>query len=120
MKSGMKRAFVFVVLAMGLMTPAVVSASGISTGDQIKITSSSGSLGGGAFSVAGLGSASGTNFLTFCLEINEFISYNTPYYANIASGAVNGGAGGGNPDQLDSKTAYLYIKLQARYTRELR
>ena len=96
------------VLAVLLLAPAVASASGINSGDQIKITGSAGSLGGGAFSVAGLGSASGTNFLTFCLEINEFISYNTPYYVNIAMSAESGGAGGDDPDPLDSRTAYLY------------
>jgi hypothetical protein len=93
---------------MGLLAPAVASASAITSGDQIKLTGSTGSLGGGAFSVVGLGAASGNNFLTFCLEINEFVSYNTPYYANIAMSAEAGGAGGPDPDPLDSKTAYLY------------
>lgn len=49
-------------------------------------------------------------FETFCLETNEYVSPDgTTYNAEISEdGAVNGGTGGGNPDQISLGTAYLY------------
>jgi len=48
-------------------------------------------------------------FQTFCLERNEHLDFqgqDINWEYNTA--AINGGVGGGNPDPLDSRTAYLY------------
>ncbi len=50
-------------------------------------------------------------FQSFCLELNEGISMGTPYTYSINTAAVNGGNGGGSPDPLDAKTAYLYYSF---------
>lgn len=76
--------------------------------------------GGGAFLVTSnnvkfAGNPAGPNaiengsFLTFCIEINEFISYGASYQtlANPA-GAVHGGNGNTNPDPLNASTQWLY------------
>jgi hypothetical protein len=76
-----------------------------------------GSSSGGPFEVfvtglpaAGLGQhgAGASNYLTFCVEKNETIQQGQTYDATVNTAAVNGGAGGGNPDPLDYRTAYLY------------
>jgi hypothetical protein len=54
------------------------------------------------------GLADGYLFQTFCLETNEYLSYNSTYYFTVNTVAVNGGVGGGTPDPLSTKTAWLY------------
>ena len=61
------------------------------------------------FTPAGL---SGSNpFETFCIEKTESIAFGFDYYACLNTEAVHGGAGGGDPDPLDSRTAYLYERF---------
>ncbi len=50
----------------------------------------------------------GPEFETFCVEVTENIAFGSTYYAALNTAAVNGGAGGGNPDPLSPLTAYLY------------
>ena len=47
-------------------------------------------------------------FMTFCIETNEYVSYNEEYYVTIDTGAWNGGNSGGTPDTLSPESAYLY------------
>jgi len=47
-------------------------------------------------------------FETFCLEKNEYIAFDTEYFAAVGTAALHGGLGGGDPDPLDPRTAYLY------------
>lgn len=73
--------------------------------------------GGGPFEVipTGLGDVQGLgangaaagSYLTFCVELNEHIGRST-YNAVENTEAINGGVGGGNPDPLDYRTAFLY------------
>jgi len=52
-----------------------------------------------------------TQFETFCLERNEFLSFNTVYNVTIDTYATGGGLGGQTSpgiDYLDPKTAWLY------------
>jgi hypothetical protein len=63
------------------------------------------------FPVGGLGqngASKADRFITFCMEGNEFIGNKTMYDAVISKEAVNGGNGGGNPDPLDDRTAFLF------------
>ncbi len=104
----MKRLAIALLLIIGLAAPG--AEAGIITGDIIQVTGSTGTLGGGAFLVNGPGA---NDFLSFCLERNEYLSYNTNYVVKLAAGAVNGGLAGGNPDPIDTKTAYLYWMFQS-------
>jgi len=68
---------------------------------------------GGEFTVtvtgAGIpGQPVGSVFPSFCIEKNEYISFNKTYYVKINTAAVRGGLGGGSPDPLDPRTAWLY------------
>jgi hypothetical protein len=52
--------------------------------------------------------AIGQEFDTFCLERNEYFYPGSTYTVTIGTAAINGGIGGGSPDPLDPRTAYLY------------
>jgi hypothetical protein len=61
---------------------------------------------------ASLGVPAGSQFPTFCLELNEHIALGgSQYYAQTNTGAVKGGVAGQtspNFDPLDPRTAWLY------------
>lgn len=69
---------------------------------------------GGPFSVSitkgpGTGFDNAPNsFLTFCLETTEGLHLNVVYDVTVNTGAVNGGASGGNPDPVSKATAWVY------------
>jgi hypothetical protein len=46
----------------------------------------------------------------FCLERIEYISLPGTYFGEISESAISGGISGGNPDPLDSETAWLYTQ----------
>src|SRR5262249_6460790 len=48
---------------------------------------------------------------SFCLEYNESLNLGQQYYADVNTAAVHGGVGGGDPDPLDPKSAYLYQRF---------
>ena len=52
--------------------------------------------------------ATGEQFKTFCVEIDEFLVDNGEYYVTIDTVAWQGGSGGEEPDPLSPETAYLY------------
>lgn len=62
--------------------------------------------------VQGLGQngAAAGRYLTFCVEFNEHVGRST-YDAETNTEAINGGIGGGNPDPLDARTAFLYTSF---------
>jgi hypothetical protein len=47
-------------------------------------------------------------FETFCVEKNEYIAFDTEYFVTVSTATVHGGIGGGDPDPIDARTAYLY------------
>jgi len=127
---------VLVLAAAGLFGAQAVAAAplDLTNGDQIKLsrtgTSSSygGAFGGGEFTVNGVAGSvlngPGDSFMTFCVEFPEHISLNTNYFAQINTGAVNGGAGSagtydGDPDgtssfdPLSTATAWLYTQFRS-------
>lgn len=77
-----------------------------------------GNTGGGEFLITVLDDPIGIydktfnpQFVTFCLETNEYVSYNAQYNATISTGALRGGSGGSggwDPDPLSPQSAYLY------------
>lgn len=52
----------------------------------------------------------GDQFITFCVEANESLEDKPYFYAILNTEAVLGGVGGGSPDPLDARTAYIYNK----------
>jgi hypothetical protein len=100
--------------ALVIVAPVAVDAATITTGDKVKITGlDGGTFGAGPIKIDGPDLDSATDFLTFCLEINEFITINTPFYVRIADETRNGGAGGAvnGADPLDQRTALLYSRF---------
>jgi hypothetical protein len=90
---------------------------------QVRLYDSYGSTNGGEFDVRDYGAdaipfrsmvqpANGlADFVTFCIEKNEYVSYDTTYDVVLNTAAINGGVGGGNPDYLDARTAYLFSQF---------
>ncbi len=58
-------------------------------------------------------SATAPAFETFCIEDNEYINFGQGFTFNvdISKAAVLGGVGGGSPDPLDDRTAWLYCEF---------
>jgi len=105
----------------------VVSRAGIGNGGAAY---SGGPSGGGAFRVTanaaldpkvltGASSVAALNanqFLSFCIERNEFINYGGVYQVNLANGADKGGLGDADlnsltPDPISKSTAWLFRKF---------
>lgn len=101
------------ILLAGLVcsTVAATASAGLQNGDtgEITLNSVNGRFGGGEFSWTGSGGANNVgSFISFCIEINENVAPGSEYRFEVNDEAVRGGAGGGNPDPLDSKTAALF------------
>ncbi len=102
---------------------AFVLVGAVSAGPQVTINNVNawgGSSSGGPFEITpigfspvglGLRGAAPGRYLTFCVELNETLSNNSTYDVAFNTAAVNGGVGGGSPDPLDAKTAYLYTNF---------
>lgn len=118
----MKMSFVAaaVVAVAGLSMPAVAGTAYLTDG----VGNFNGTVGiGGAFTVHSLtgnnglsdGIGGANTFQTFCIERNETLrpfGNGNVYNTQIATSAVNGGIGGGNPDPLSERTAYLYSRFR--------
>jgi hypothetical protein len=93
-----------------LLAGATSHAAVVNPGDTIRFSYAPGHTGGfpgGAFTIQDL--TSGSSWNTFCLEYNEYISLGALYKVDsVGPEAVQGGVGGGNPDPISSKAAYLY------------
>lgn len=97
-----------VVLACGAVTASADLTITISAADSYGFEGGEYNLThtGLGFTPVGL---SGSNpFESFCVERNEVLAFDVANYAAINVEAIEGGTGGGNPDPLDPKTAYLY------------
>ncbi len=80
---------------------------------QIRVnTNSFGTTDGGEFIVTVLEGFANYNvgdvFRSFCLEENESIGNNVEFFVEVNDSAVMGGLGGGSPDPLDPRSAYLF------------
>lgn len=119
MEKRKKRAAGLITVLFGLMMMAPVAhADNIQVGDWIKLYDGLGTTTGGEFEVfksdgGKFGIYSDQNFTTFCMESNEYFKYGeTLYVAGISKYADAGGSGGGTPDPLDARTAYLYYHFR--------
>ena len=91
--------------------------SSASMADTMTLTDGPGSVNAGMFwaTTNDLGT-----FGTFCLETNEYVTLNTPYYYTIATYATAGGTGGAYEvtpgvigDPISFQTAYLYTQFRS-------
>ena len=112
----------FKVVAIGCVGACLMASAAVAGPSQIKMTDTNAwnqPRQGGPFEVEpisfdftpqGMGQfGAGTgNFISFCLEGNEFIDEGETYNVEFSTMAKDGGIGGGNPDPLDERTAFLY------------
>jgi hypothetical protein len=108
-------------ILMGIaLVPAVAHAGPlvpdrVAVGDIIKVDDYNNSNSGGPFKVDNQTVGKPDNWLTFCIETNEFLNFGVKLQVvGITNKAVLGGAGGGNGSQdlLDARTAYLYTEYR--------
>ncbi len=67
--------------------------------------------GGGEFGADLIGVGGPIDFYTFCLEKNEGMGFGAAYDYTLATAAMAGGLGGGNPDPVSAGTSFLYQKF---------
>jgi hypothetical protein len=110
------------VALVGALIAGTPASALVITGDRVQFDGQepgASSQGGGLFQFTDL-SNGGEVFQTYCIEDNEFISPGATYFAQVNTGAINGGVAGGvgNFDPLDTKSAYLYAKHRGDLTKQ--
>jgi len=105
------------------MTGVAQAATLETTTNDSTTTGYTGLYGGGEFAIATfslgpnlspLGTGVQVNsfvFQTFCLEANERMVFGQTLDFTVDTSANAGGFGGGNPDPLDARTAYLFTQF---------
>ena len=99
-----------IVLACAIAGAMAVSSAFALT--SVKFSDGPGNTGGGEF-YADVGNNGSIDFITFCLEYNEHIAYNTVYYFGVSEAAKYQGLSEGNPgsvDPISRATAWLYLQ----------
>ena len=113
----MKRACLSVlILSVALIIAGTVSANTITLSNSGNFYSKNGYTGGPYIATISGSDADGLvvdashQFITFCIELNETISFGISYHYTIDSWATGGGVGGatGGKDPLDPMSAWLY------------
>lgn len=108
------------ILSAAMLVALIGSASSLATLRVVLDTTppdSAPGFDGGVFiatdvSKGGMSLPDASTWETFCLEANEQAFSNIIYQAAINTAAVLGGTGGGSPDPLDPRTAYLYYTFR--------
>jgi hypothetical protein len=104
----MKRQLItlLITLLVAFWAFSSVNAHAIMVGDVITFQDGLGPSPGGPFSLYKDGQY---QFSTFCMETDEYISFNTQYrIADISGQANQGGSNTNSGDALDPRTAFLY------------
>jgi len=110
MKKGVVNLFCLILLACAVTLPAsnadAIVMSPINVDEIITFRDGLGPSPGGSFDVYRDGQYI---YSSFCLETDEYISFNTPYKVMNISGVANqGGSNTNSGDPLDPRTAFLY------------
>lgn len=110
-----------IIRGIGLLAVSLLSVAGASADMQVKLYDSFGNTNGGEFDADSVGSTpipfvsnisnNGRDFVTFCVERTEFISFGTRYDVLLNTAAVRGGVIDGGSDPLDPRSAYLYTNF---------
>ena len=116
-----------ILFALALMSAVVLAAAPagadpIATGGVVAMDWAPSPVGGNATGISGTGgpfqaTANGQSWLTFCLEMNEYLNLPGNYYAQLSSGAIAGGRGGQDPvggsfDPLSNESAWVYYTFR--------
>jgi hypothetical protein len=93
-----------------LLWTGTTRAGVVNSGDHIKVFPGVGPSygGGGPFRIDNLTTGQNSVLNTFCLERDEFLSFNTKYVAQLSTSADRGGLNTDSGDPLDTRTAYLF------------
>lgn len=84
----------------------------LAPGSVIRLYDSYGTTGGGEFNGQIVGTSAAIDFISFCLELNEYFSPGQSLLVrDISTEARNGGAGGPSPDPISYATAYLFTEF---------
>ena len=112
------------MMAMAVLAvmPGMATADTIASGDQVRIDDYVGGLGDNANGGSGYGgpfkaTANGDSWVTFCLEMNEQVSFGGTYWTVLNTGTMMGGVAGQNPsggffDPLSTQSAFAYWKFR--------
>jgi hypothetical protein len=110
--------FAFAQLALAAYTITINRVGGYYSGNGGEFTISTGSGSGtlefvlSNYADVAKNIANKPSFQSFCLEMGEFVSLGTSYYADISLEAKKGGEGPGeNPDPISVGTAFLYSQF---------
>lgn len=108
----MRRLYMQIALLAAAFVLPVANAEALPlAGQTVKLSDGPGNTGGGEFNIDVLDFGSGQDYISFCLEKNEYISYSGSYtIASVADYAENGGIGGAtnNRDYVSDATKWLY------------
>ncbi len=102
-------------LITGVALTLLAASAAPALAGQIRVnTSGYGTTDGGEFIVTVLEGFAiynvGDVFHSYCIEENESIGNNVEFFVEVSDSAVMGGLGGGSPDPLDPRSAYLFKK----------
>ena len=107
--------FVCSLIATTVVAALPAHADMLAVGDAVVVSDGAGANAtvpqgtGGEFIITG----PSDSWATFCLELNEFVTWgNTYYVGGIGDAAVGGGLAGGSPDPLDIQTKAVYHKYR--------
>src|SRR6266513_5042115 len=101
------QAIVFLVLVLAARTSY---ADPISVGDIIHLTGSSGTLGGGAFSIDNAANGPGVDFLTFCVQMSQHVDYTNPFRVGSITGYADDAGG---RDYIAPETAWIFSNFRS-------
>jgi hypothetical protein len=87
-----------------VLTAQLASASSITIGDWVHFYGSTGTLGGGAFTVRDVTDTSVSEFLSFCLQERQYIDYSHDFRVGSITDYADDAAG---PDPIDDRTAWI-------------
>jgi hypothetical protein len=109
LKTGTRTAVLFGALTL---TTAPAFADPVSIGDYVQFlgsTSQSAAVNGGAYQVDSLANGPGFDFLSFCLQLTQSITYGDIFRIGNISDATDDAGG---PDPISSETAWIYSNFR--------
>jgi hypothetical protein len=98
------------IVAAVALVPTLAFADTIMVGDNVRFLASDGTLNGGAFQLDDLATGPGADFLTFCLQRNEFMDYSSTFVVGGITGYADDTAGS---DFLSDETRWIYKSYRA-------
>lgn len=96
-----------VLTIAGYAAPA--TADTIHINDNLRFISSTGTLGGGAFSIDDTANGAGIDLLTFCLQRSQYIDYSSLFRVGSITDHADDAAG---DDPISDETAWIYTNFR--------